>query len=74
MRYYQEPDGDYLCVSGERLPNDPSVQEGRATAIAGLITSVCTTGIGDEFLATCKRVPRKQVPSAWIEAMNGQSL
>lgn len=70
-KYYQEPNGDYLAV-------DPSTAgyyynlgkrevEGRATALAGSVSSVCTVGIALAFLETCKRVKRADVPREWLE-------
>jgi hypothetical protein len=44
--------------------------EGRATAIAGLVGSVSTTGVSRDFLQTkCKRVPRRSVPQEWRRAI-----
>ena len=44
--------------------------EGRATAIAGVVGSVCTTGISRAYLqAQCRRVPRAAVPADWREAI-----
>ena len=42
----------------------------RATAIAGLVSSVCTTGVSREFLRrNCKRVGKAKVPSEWRRAI-----
>jgi hypothetical protein len=44
--------------------------EGRATAIIGLLGSVCTTGIAREYLREkCKRVAKKSVPEEWRQAI-----
>jgi hypothetical protein len=66
--YYQEENGDYLAVESE---NEGRGQvEGRATAIAGLVSSVCTTAISRAFLRrSCKRVGRARVPAEWREAI-----
>lgn len=44
--------------------------EGRATAMAGLVGSVCTTGISKDYLrCRCKRVARSSVPVKWQRAI-----
>lgn len=74
LRYYKEPNGDYLAVNMDAAyvtrhaaNSEFEILEGRATAIAGLISSVCTTGISGAFLSGCKRVKRSQVPNEWLE-------
>lgn len=75
IQYYQETNGDYLAV--ETSTNSYYVRwfgkdhfEGRATAIAGLVSSVCTTGVSREFLrANCKRIARAKVPVQWRKAI-----
>jgi hypothetical protein len=75
MHYYQEPNGDWLCVDPAsrehhlRLGNDAT--EGRATSIAGDVGSVCTTAVGAGFLKKCKRVTRSDVPAAWRRMLDG---
>jgi hypothetical protein len=66
LNYYQEPNGDYLAV-------DPTGQppfDGRAAAIAGLPSSVCSTGISQEFLNQCRPVHEKSVPPEWRKAID----
>jgi hypothetical protein len=66
--YYQEGDGDYVAVESESHGREQF--EGRATAIAGLASSVCTTAISREFLRrSCKRVGKARVPAAWRKAI-----
>jgi len=75
IAYYEESNGDYLAIDTgtnsyyrENFGQDHF--EGRATAIAGLVGSVCTTGISREFLRTkCKRVAKSNVPSEWLRAI-----
>lgn len=77
IRYYREFKGDYLAVdfSPEHIcpqkDHDGSmIREGRATAISGVSSSVCTTGISERFLKTeCQRVPKRMVPKEWIKAI-----
>ena len=66
--YYQEDNGDYVAVESES--HDRKQFEGRATAIAGLVSLVCTTAISREFLRrNCKRVGKARVPAAWRKAI-----
>jgi hypothetical protein len=73
--YYRERNDDYLAI--DTGTNDYCRQvlgrddfEGRAAAIAGLVGSVCTTGISRKFLAgNCRRVARARVPLAWRRAI-----
>lgn len=73
IRYYRERDGDYLAI--ETSTNEYYWRcfgkdhfEGRATAIAGQVGSVCTTAVSREFLRReCKRVARSNVPSEWLK-------
>lgn len=75
IRYFREQNGDYLAVetSTNRYYLDTFRKdqfEGRAAAIAGLVGSVCTTGIARAYLkSNCKRVPKANVPSAWLNAI-----
>lgn len=75
VRYYQERNGDYLAIdAGTNLYHRENFGqdsfEGRATAVAGLVGSVCTTGISMEFLRlNCKRVARSKVPGQWLTAI-----
>lgn len=73
--FYRERNGDFLAIdtSTNRYYLDNFGKdhfEGRATAIAGLVGSVCTNGISREFLRTnCKRVARSKVPSEWLRVI-----
>jgi hypothetical protein len=75
IAYYQESNGDFLAIdtSTNRYYRENVVEdsfEGRATAIAGLVGSVCTTGISREFLRmNCKRVAKSKVPGEWLRAI-----
>jgi hypothetical protein len=74
-RFYREKNGDYLAIDTgtnryylECFAKDHF--EGRATAIAGQVGSVCTTGISREFLRkNCKRVAKAKVPREWRTAI-----
>jgi hypothetical protein len=73
--YYRENDGDFLAIdtrtNGHYLTLFGKDHfEGRAAAIAGLVGSVCTTGISREFLrSNCQRVPRAAIPAEWRRAI-----
>ena len=73
--FFQERNGDFLAIDTNTnhyyLDHfDQDHFEGRATAIAGLVGSVCTTGISRDFLkAQCRRVPRARVPADWRRAI-----
>lgn len=73
--FYQETNGDYLAVDTgtNRYYLDLFGKdhfEGRATAIAGQVGSVCTTGISRDFLrSNCKRVPMAAVSAEWRRAI-----
>jgi hypothetical protein len=72
--YYRERDGDYLSVSPAHVRRDEfgqQIYDGRATALAGLPASVCTTGIGEQFLAQCDRISRRHDPRQWLTALVG---
>jgi hypothetical protein len=75
IRFFQEDNGDYLAIDTEtnsyyRSDFGQDHFEGRATAIAGLVGSVCTTGISREFLRrNCKRVSKSSVPIEWRRAI-----
>lgn len=74
--YREKRCGDYLAIetSTNRFYLDNFGKdhfEGRATAIAGLVGSVSTTGISREYLkAECKRVAKKKVPKRWLLAIS----
>ena len=63
--YYREPNGDYLAIHGKG--GDAQLFEGRAAAIEGLPSSMATTGVHKEFLRTCIRVNRDEVPREWLQ-------
>lgn len=73
--YFKENNGDFLAI--ETSTNSYYVRcfgkdifEGRATAIAGQVGSVCTTGISRDNLRTnCKRVGKAKVPVEWQRAI-----
>lgn len=73
--YFRENNGDFLAI--DTGTNSYYVRnfgkdhfEARATAIAGLVSSVCTTGVSREFLkANCKRIARAMVPAEWRRAI-----
>ena len=73
--YYQESNGDYLAI--DTSTNEYYLRffgkdhfEGRATAIAAQVGSVCTTTVSREFLRRiCKRVGKATVPAEWLRAI-----
>jgi hypothetical protein len=77
LMYYQEQDkaGDYVSIDPTTneyyLKNfHRDVFEGRATAIHGNVTSVCTTGISRTWLKKkCHRVAKDSIPAKWLEVL-----
>lgn len=75
LLFYREKNGDYLAIETttnayyrQHLGKDHF--EGRATAIAEQVGSVCTTGISRQFLRQeCKRVAKRHVPAEWQKAI-----
>ena len=73
--FYREHNGDYLAIATDtnayyRATFGKDQFEGRATAIAGQVGSVCTTGVSRAFLKTmCRRVARARVPAEWRKAI-----
>lgn len=75
--YYKEDNGDYLCI--DTSTNDYYIKglqrdyfEGRAAAIAGQPSSVCTTSIDRTYLKEkCLRIPKRRVPKDWQKAIEG---
>jgi hypothetical protein len=73
--YYRETSGDFLAIETTtnayyRRVLGKDHFEGRATAIAGQVGSVCTTGISRDFLRmNCKRVAKTKVPAEWLKAI-----
>ena len=73
--YRENESSDYLAIDAESnafyletFGKDP--YEGRATAIQGLVGSVCTTGVSRDYLRTkCKRVAKRAVPEEWLRAI-----
>jgi hypothetical protein len=73
VRYFRHTEsGDYLAIRPHlwRRDNDgQKVFDGRATAIAGLVTSVCSCTIGETYLEECEPVEKDAVPKAWLDAI-----
>jgi len=73
--YFQENTGDFLAIETSTnayyLSNFGRDDfEGRASAIAGQVGSVCTTGISREFVRKkCKRIAKCNVPAEWRRAI-----
>jgi hypothetical protein len=73
--YFREDNGDYLAIDSStnsyyRRLYGKDHFEARATAIAGLVGSVCTTGVSREFLrSNCKRTSKAKVPAEWQKAI-----
>ncbi len=73
--YYREHNDDFLAIDTSTNAYYLTVFgkdhfEGRATAIAGLVGSVCTTGISRVFLKSeCKRVAKSALPAEWRRAI-----
>jgi hypothetical protein len=79
--FYRENNGDFLAIDAST--NSYYIRcfgkdhfEGRATAIAGQVGSVCTTAVSREFLRmNCKRVALAKVPEQWRRAIGlGENL
>lgn len=76
VEFYREINGgDYLAVEvgtqGYYRDHGKDEMQGRAAAIAGDPSSVCTTGIGLEYLAEkCVRVARADLPLEWRRHIN----
>lgn len=76
LKYYQERNksGGYVSI-------DPSTNayyhalgrddfEGRATAIQGDVSSVCTISLSRQWLSTrCRRVSKASVPAEWLSVL-----
>ena len=74
--YYQEREtGDYLAVDTSTARYYQQTQgktlfEGRSTAIAGEVGSVCTTSISPDYLKDkCRKVLVRKVPKEWLDAI-----
>ena len=75
IAFYREHNGDYLAIDTSTNAYYLDVFgkdhfEGRATAIEGLVGSVCTTGTSRKYLrGNCERVARANVPAEWLGAI-----
>jgi len=67
VRYYREPNGDYLCANLDTRRGD-SVDV-RGAALEGSISSVCTNTATMGYLGTCKQVRPSRVPEKWRKAV-----
>src|SRR5712692_4778231 len=73
--FYREGNSDVLAIDTttnayyrKNLGKDHF--EGRATAIAGQVGSVCTTAVSREYLkARCRRVAKRNVSMEWRNAI-----
>ena len=78
--YFREQNGDYLAIDTDTNAYYHQVFgqdhfEGRAAAIQGLASSVCTTAVSRAYLrANCKRVARASVPDEWRRAIGFENL
>ncbi len=73
IEYYREKEtGDFLAIDPDTLGYyrknfGKNQYEGRATAIAQQVGSVCTTSIAHSFLMNdCTRVGKSEVPAEWL--------
>lgn len=75
MRFYITKDGeDYLCIDETIQLGNPSMYEGRAPSISGIISSVEGALIHKEYIKRkCKAVKREDVPAYWLKALTGAS-
>lgn len=65
--FYKDNNCDFLAIDIFSKTGD--IYEGRAAAIAGLISSVCTTQITLSYLLSCCiLVQKKDVPEEWLRA------
>jgi hypothetical protein len=77
LKHYQEQDkhGDYVSVDLGTEEyyvqiGKPGTLEARATAIAGCVNSVCTTGVTRDWLNRhCHRVSKASIPQEWLEVL-----
>jgi hypothetical protein len=73
--FYRENTGDFLAIDTTtnayyRQNFGRDHFEGRATAIAGQVGSVCTTGVSRDYLkGRCRRVGKRKVPREWRKAI-----
>ena len=80
MKYYQEPNGDYLAVVVENgyrqplnLPYAPGWRQwdARAAAIEHLPSSVQGTTVAALYLRECSRVKFRDIPEVWRRNLQG---
>lgn len=77
MKYYQERDktGDYVSVDPGTAEyycriGQAGMVEGRAPALHGEVSTVCTVSLSREWLnRKCRRVRKADVPQAWRERL-----
>jgi hypothetical protein len=75
IQFFRENEGDYLAIDTATnrfylTAYGKDHFEGRATAIQGLVGSVCTTGISRDFLRShCRKVAKARVPAEWQKAI-----
>lgn len=70
LAYYRERNGDYMAADlSARCPSGD--YDCRAAALAGVASSVCTTGASAEYLRQCRKVRRERVPLAWLRHIDG---
>lgn len=74
MRYYKEKNGDFLCIEPSTKKYYQRIYhrnefEGRACTIENLPSSICTTGILEDYLKECTRVYKKNVPKEYLNQM-----
>jgi hypothetical protein len=65
--YYHEHNGDFMAIFRHDGRNDDGTWPCRGAAIVGSPSSVCTAGASPEYIATCRKVRRNQVPTDWLE-------
>lgn len=71
VRYYREKEtGDFMQVWWEHYFRTPDGKPtARASALAGLPSSVCTTNVAVSFIREdCEPVRKADVPPAWLAA------
>jgi len=77
LKYYQEQDkhGDYVSVDPSTADyyakiGQPGKLEARCTAIAGEMSSVCTSSVDIQWLQRhCHRVRKADIPMEWLEVL-----
>jgi len=82
MRYYQEPNGDFLAIADRRdlgatiSPSRMSFKQklyiARAAAIAGQASSACTCEVSASYLAACMRIAFRNIPEVWRRNLQGR--